>query len=92
MAVHPGEFTPKSAEESGSGRRFHAHQNFNSLAISLAVDETTDTTYPVEKVGILTKGIKLTSFFDPAMDITDYRRYAHYPFILQLQLKMNRLR
>jgi hypothetical protein len=82
MAVLPGKFTPKGAEESGSGRRFHAQQSFHPLAISLAVDETTDTTYSIEEVGILTKGIKLSSFFDPPMDIADDRHYPYYFFIL----------
>jgi hypothetical protein len=91
MAMCPGEFTPKSAKESGSWGRFHAQQSFNPLAVSLAVDETTNTTYSIEEVGILTKCIKLTSFFDPSMDIADYRRYPYYFFILQLQFQMDRL-
>jgi len=81
MAVYSGEFTPKSAEEPGSGRRFNARQSFNTLAISLAVDETTDTTYSIKEVGILAKGIKLGSLFNSAVHIAEYRRYAHYPFI-----------
>jgi hypothetical protein len=87
----PGEFTPKSAKESGSGRRFNAHQSFNPLAISLAVDEATDTTYPIEEVRVLTKGIKLSSLFDSSMDISYYGRYPYYSFILQLQFQMDRL-
>jgi len=80
--MFPGKFAPKSAKESGSWWHFNAHQSFNPLAISLAVDEATNTTYSIEKVGILTKGIELTSFFDPSMDIADYRRYPYYFLVL----------
>jgi len=82
MAMCPGEFTPKSAKESSSWGCFHAQQSFNPLAISLAMDEATDTTYSIEKVSILAKAIELTSFFDPSMDIADYRCYPYYFFIL----------
>jgi hypothetical protein len=91
MAVHPGEFTPKSAEEPGSWRRFNARQSFDTLAISLAMDETTDTTYSIEEVGILAKGVKLSSLFNSSVHIADYRRYPHHFFILQLQFEVDRL-
>jgi hypothetical protein len=92
MAMRPREFTPKSAEESGSGWRFNARQSFDTLTISLAVDETTDTTYSIEEVGILAKGIKLSSLFNSSVHIAEYRRYPHYFFILQLQFEVDRLR
>jgi hypothetical protein len=45
------------------------------------MSDAANAAYPLTKENILAKAIELSSLFNPSMDITDYRRYAHYFFI-----------